>query len=325
MRRSTYVLLLLLASALFSGPSLAHKLAPALLELRQLPSGTIGVMWRLPIDVTANLELRFSDDCRELSNAAPKRVGSGLEWHFDIVCADPAPMVSVEGLDPAQSAVLLRWWPRNGEEQQELLNSESPHFVMTDVAPSTHGIPQYLSWGVSHILIGFDHLLFVLGLFLVSSRWRQRLLWVTAFTLGHSLTLIAASTGLVAFNTSIVEIAIAASILVLALEINAQPSGHTRKGFLLLVLGFGLLHGLGFASVLGELGLPAGQQVPALLLFNLGVELGQLVFVALLAAVFGLIARGSSAALTASRVASIYLMGSFSLYWMVERAAGVLG
>ena len=318
-------LLLCLLCAL---PAQAHKLAPALLELRSLPSGTLAVKWRLPADSRALLELHFSEACRRLGDAAPVRQGSGLEWQFHVDCGEVEPEVWVDGLTPSQSAVLLRWWPQQGSEQQRLLSMDAPHFALTQQASSSHGVPQYLQWGISHILIGFDHLLFVLGLFLISEHWRQRLLWVTAFTVGHSLTLAAASTGWVAFDPGLVEVAIAASILVLALGIHAKPSDVRRPGFALLVLGFGLLHGLGFASVLGELGLPVGQQLSALLMFNIGVEVGQLLFIAALALLFGLIARlpvrGGVAPLVAARLFSIYTMGGCAMYWMVSRAAGSL-
>ena len=320
--------LLLLWCLLYGGPLHAHKLAPALLELRSLPSGTIAVTWRLPADGNAPLALHFSEDCRRLNESeGPSRQGTALEWQFHMECGGE-PEVWVDGLSPSQSAVLLRWWPEEGEEQQLLLSSDAPRFVLAERKRESGGIPQYLKWGISHILVGFDHLLFVLGLFLISEHWRQRLLWVTAFTLGHSLTLIAASTGLVSFDTRLVEIAIAASILVLALDINPRPSDVKRSGFVLLVLGFGLLHGLGFASVLGELGLPVGQQLSALLLFNLGVEIGQLLFIAALALVFGLIARiprkSGETPLIAARLLSIYTMGGCAMYWMVSRAADSL-
>ena len=318
------VLSLLLLLGLLCTPAHAHKLAPALLELRSLPSGTIVVNWRLPADGSAALALSFSADCRRLGEGPPTRQGTALEWQFHVQCGSQ-PEVRVEDLSPSQSAVLLRWWPEEGDEQQLLLNSDEPGYVLENKDQKPHGVVQYLQWGISHILIGFDHLLFVLGLFLISEHWRQRLLWVTAFTLGHSLTLIAASTGLVSFDTGLVEVAIAASILVLALGINTRPSDVTRSGFALLVLGFGLLHGLGFASVLGELGLPLGQQLTALLLFNLGVEVGQLLFIAMLALVFGLIARipvnGGETPLFAARLLSIYTMGGCAMYWMVSRAA----
>ncbi len=140
----------------------------------------------------------------------------------------------------------------------------------------------YIPVGFDHILPqGLDHILFVLGLFLLSTRLGPLLWQVTAFTLAHTVTLALGATGLVNIPGSIVEPLIAASIVYVAVE-NIFMSGLSPWRPL-VVFGFGLLHGLGFASVLGEFGLPEGQFVPALIGFNVGVELGQLAVIAMAA------------------------------------------
>lgn len=164
-----------------------------------------------------------------------------------------------------------------------------------DAMTASQALISYIPVGFDHILPqGLDHILFVLGLFLLSTRWGPLLWQVTAFTLAHTVTLALGATGWVSIPGSIVEPLIAASIVYVAVE-NIFMRGLS-KWRPLIVFGFGLLHGLGFASVLGEFGLPDGQFIPALIGFNVGVELGQLTVIALAALLIWLSVRAAEAA-----------------------------
>lgn len=179
---------------------------------------------------------------------------------------------------------------------------------------------RYLLQGIEHIVPkGVDHILFVLGLFLLSTRWRPLLWQVSLFTLAHTITLGLAAAGYVTVAPSVVEPLIAFSIAWVALE-NLFHDRLTAVR-LFIVFGFGLLHGLGFASVLGELGLPSGQFLVSLIGFNVGVEVGQLgVIVAAFALVFW--ARGKALYRPwIVRPASLAIAG-IGLYWGVERLIG---
>lgn len=175
----------------------------------------------------------------------------------------------------------------------------------------------YLWLGFTHILPkGLDHILFVLGLFLLGTAWRPLLWQVTAFTAAHTLTLGMATYGVVRLPPSIVEPLIALSIVYVALE-NTRRT-ELGRGRLALVFGFGLLHGLGFAGVLEELGLPKGQLLNALLSFNLGVELGQLAVIALAFLAIGW-ARHKAWYRSRVVVPLSLAIAAVGLYWTIER------
>jgi hypothetical protein len=208
-----------------------------------------------------------------------------------------------------------------------LLSSGSPARVSVQRATRPGGshevLRQYLSLGVEHIWFGIDHLLFLLGLLLLVRGWRSTLLTVSAFTVAHSLTLALATLDLVAVPTAPVEICIALSVLLLAVETTRGSDTATRRWPWLVAFGFGLLHGLGFASALSEVGLPTHSVALALLGFNLGVELGQVAVVGVVAlghwllksqpAVQGKIAYGAP-----------WLLGTCSVYWLLDRISSWL-
>lgn len=192
-----------------------------------------------------------------------------------------------------------------------------------EVRPAHQAFLQYLWLGLVHIVPrGLDHVLFVLGLCLASVRVRALLLQISAFTVAHSLTLGAASLGWLVVPGWIVEPLIAASIVLVGLEnlLVAELVPWRRAA---LVFGLGLLHGLGFASVLGELGQPAGQLLTALLAFNVGVELGQLLVVAVAMPALWLGWRSARARIQIRRIGSLGI-AAVGLWWLIERVAGVI-
>ncbi|MBZ4374215.1 HupE/UreJ family protein [Corallococcus sp. AS-1-6] len=202
-----------------------------------------------------------------------------------------------------------------------LLGPAAVHAHEVEVAPgAVEGFAGWVGEGIRHILAGADHLLFLFAVLLVGGSLRRILLLVTSFTLAHSLTLALTALGwltLDARGTRWAEAAIAASILYMALEnLFLRRHGH-RAGLTFL---FGLVHGLGFASVLGNLGLGTGV-VPALVGFNLGVEVGQAAVVAFLVPVLRIVQRRPRLHSKVVRLSSICLAG-VGLYWMVARAVG---
>lgn len=188
--------------------------------------------------------------------------------------------------------------------------------------PLTTIAPEFLAQGVWHIWLGWDHLAFVLCLALLA-RGRDLLWLISAFTAGHSVSLAVAFFELIRVPVPPVEAAIALSIAFMAREALLVSKGEQAFAFrrqLIVVSLFGLLHGLGFATALGELGVQAGEKLPALIFFNIGVEAGQLLFVG---AVLGLLAGLRAVSLaTPVRVAALYAVGAIGAFWMVERVAG---
>jgi hydrogenase/urease accessory protein HupE len=179
-----------------------------------------------------------------------------------------------------------------------------------------------LRLGVEHILGGFDHLLFVLGLVLLVRDGRRLVLTVTAFTVSHSLTLAASVLGWVTLPRAPVEAVIALSIVLLALECASPRPSLTRRAPWLVAFAFGLLHGFGFAGALAEIGLPPHQLATSLASFNLGVELGQLLVV--LPAFVALRAAARFAFAKQAENVLVYAIGGFAVYWSIERVSALL-
>lgn len=187
---------------------------------------------------------------------------------------------------------------------------------------------RYTWLGLEHILGGIDHLLFVAGLLLLVRGMRRLLLTITAFTLAHSLTLALSVLGWVTLPQPPVEAVIALSILLLAVENVRLRQGQAglaaRKPWLVSFL-FGLVHGLGFAGALGQLGLPPAEVSPALLFFNVGVEAGQLLFVAGWAAAAWMLSYIKARLPSPMRLAPHYALGAVSAFWFLERTVAMLG
>lgn len=325
------VLLFVLAT---SGMAHAHPLAPALLELREQASGRYSVLWRTSASRVQRRDVipQLPATCHEVS---PPVVGSeeneSLVARWTVQCAAggiAGQALSVQGLERSGINVILRIEPRAGAVIQQLLDAQTPAFVMPQPAAQVAVFPAYLRLGVEHLLTGLDHVLFVFGLWLLVRGFRPLFYTITAFTLGHSLTLALATLGLVRVNPALTELGIALSILVLALEI-VRPA-QQRSAWLMkrpwAVAGlFGLLHGMGFAGALAEVGLPAGEIPLSLLAFNLGIEFGQLVLIAVLLALgaaWATLAQTLRAQpVSVLRALPPYVIGALAAFWCIERAA----
>jgi hydrogenase/urease accessory protein HupE len=240
--------------------------------------------------------------------------------------------IAIEGLSAASTDVLARIESVGGATQTERLSPTKTTFVV-EAAPDRWEVAvTYLRLGIEHILFGFDHLLFVLALVILVRDWRRVALTVTAFTLAHSITLAAATLGLVDVPGRPVEAAIALIVLAAVEIVNARremPSLTARWPWLIAFC-FGLLHGFGFAGALAEVGLPQHAIPIALLFFNLGVEIGQLFFVTAVLAAGGLFRRAIALRVepalvqrTVNRidVTAAYTIGAVSAYWLIERTS----
>ena len=182
----------------------------------------------------------------------------------------------------------------------------------------------YLKLGVEHILLGVDHLLFVLALILIARNTRELIKAITAFTVAHSITLAGATLGFVHVPPKPVEAAIALSIAFVALEIvrarDGEPGIAARAPWL-VAFAFGLLHGFGFAGALSEIGLPAGHIPVALLFFNVGVEIGQLLFVAVVLSLAALVRLVRRPLPHWAGLVPPYLIGSLAMFWVIQRVS----
>lgn len=324
-------LVIVAAMLLTAGSAAAHRLAPSLLDLREsTPGGTLEVLWKTPLQRPAGVKLGplLPEDCVVEGAPRPGAEGTAATLRFDLVC-EGGPVgrrFGVEGLGPSRTEAVVRVALADGRSFQTVLRGDDPPFLVPERQQPLQVMLAYLGLGFRHILEGLDHLLFVLGLVLLVGGVR-RLFWtITAFTIGHSITLSLAALGFVGLPQGPVEVAIAFSILVVAVEITGRdPDRPTLLARLpwLMAGGFGLLHGLGFAGALREVGLPQEEIPLALFSFNVGIELGQIVFVLAVLAVLSLgRSRLARAPAWLARVPA-YVIGSLAAYWCIERTAGL--
>ncbi len=321
---------LLLIVALFSSEVCAHRFAPSLLEIRQLSENSFNATWKTPIQKVSAVPMEpvFPADCEITSTSPWIQEGTGVLMQMDLSCTDGlvGKTLSVSGLGDNQSSALLRLYLAQDIFHQAVFTAVEPSFVVPIEGTAGSVTRDYIELGAEHIWEGPDHLLFVMGLlFLVG--WNRRLiLTVTAFTVGHSITLAMVTLGVFEYPVALVEFMIALSIYVLAVELAREDGGGAlwRQPWW-LAAGFGLLHGMGFAGALAETGLPQSNVPLALLAFNIGIELGQLAFIALLVVLFAAVARLAGASrMAALRPVPIFVLGGLSAMWCIERGLEVL-
>ena len=322
------LVLLLLSLATFAAD--AHPLAPALLELRETAPGTYAVQWRTSLVRAQGRDVVpvMPEGCTAPAEVQTRDEAGARQQQWTLHCTElVGRSLRVDGLEGSGVNVILRVQPLAGASQQALLGERTPSYTILPAQTAPPVFRSYLILGVEHLLLGFDHVLFVIALVLLVRGPRRLVITITAFTLGHSLTLSLAVLGLVRVNPTLTELAIALSILVLAVEIlrpaDARPGLFARWPWG-VAAGFGLLHGLGFAGVLSEIGLPSGEIPLALLAFNLGIELGQLALIAAWLIAAALLRRLPTLPPALARGLPAYLIGSMAAYWCWERAAAGL-
>lgn len=318
------VTLLLLGLA---APAWADEMRPVAIQFEQVSREAWQLGWRQPIASAADdrkLTPQLPAGCR-IQGAIARRVAPlAVTGNARVVCQGP---VAGQALGwPAlvgQSEAILRVAPLDRPVQVHRLTPEEPRAIIAARPSATQVWRSYFVIGVDHILAGWDHLLFVIALVLLVGRVWPVVKAATAFTLAHSLTLAAVTLGFAGIRQDVVEALIALSIVFLAVEIARGTRGTlTRRLPWLVAFAFGLLHGFGFAGALREIGLPEGEVPAALVSFNLGVEVGQLLVIA---GVLGLLAllrrlRPKEEARTL-RLAS-YPIGIIGTYWMIDRLLG---
>jgi hydrogenase/urease accessory protein HupE len=320
---------------LWAAPALAHDLRPSYLEIVEEPAGQLLVVLRQPTLEGRAPSLQPSVSGVSLSAAPAQRLGLDYIQRRWVAAPPPAALdgtdVRVHGLEGTFTEVLVHAVDREGRTFETVLRPDKP---ATEIKFGTRAAAMaaatYFPLGLEHILAGADHLALVLALVLLIGI-NKRLIWaVTAFTVGHSLTLAASVLGIVRAPVDTIEAVVALSILFVAAEVIRRNDRHTlthRSPWVVALL-FGLLHGFAFAGALTEIGLPERSIPTALLLFNLGVEAGQLLFIGTLVLLFtagrGLRRHLPAKAEPITRGVVAYSIGGFAGFWFVERTVSAL-
>ena len=315
-------------------PSLsAHEVRPAYLELSQTGAETYEVLWRVPArgeDQRLALYVEFPPGSVNVTPPHGSLVNQAFteRWTVKREGGLAGGVVHVSGLAATLTDVLVRVQRLDGSTQVTRLTPAAPSFTVAATPRAIEVAGTYLRLGVEHILGGIDHLLFVLALLILVEGTRRLIVTITAFTLAHSLTLAGATLGFVHVPGPPIEAAIALSIMFVAAEIihgRHGTIGLTRRFPWIVAFTFGLLHGFGFAGALSEVGLPHAAIPIALLCFNVGVELGQLVFigavVGAMAAARGIARRLGIALPGWGWRVPPYAIGAVAAFWLVQRVS----
>lgn len=308
-------------------PAQADVFRPAYLELRELGEDRYAITWKVPAQSRdMRLAAYVALPAATTTVAEPRANfldGSWTErWEIHHASGLVGETIRIEGRAAGVTDVIARVERLDGSSQVERLPMGSPEFVVTAPAGTAEVAWSYLVLGVEHILQGLDHLLFVLALLLVVRGAGRIVATVTAFTVAHSLTLVAATLGWVHVPGAPVEAIIALSIVFVASEVlhglKGRP-GLTARAPWVVAFSFGLLHGLGFAGALAEIGLPEGEIPLALLTFNVGVEIGQLLFIGAVLAFQAQVSRVVTLPPALVPRVAAYAIGSLAAFWTLER------
>ena len=344
-------ILLALLTAIGSLPLAAHEVRPAFLQIVETAPARFNVLWKQPIvqDRRLPIDPVLPEGCQPLAAPSPQIVGGALLQQWEVACPLNEGTLHIRGLARTLTDVLVEVRRLDGERLNQILRSNAPSLDLSDPSPK---VAAYLILGVEHLLFGIDHVLFVIGLVcFIPGPW-SLLKTITSFTLAHSVTLALSVLEIVQLPQGPVEAVIALSILFLAREL-ALPA--TRRSALtqgrpwIMAFTFGLLHGFGFAGALADIGLPKDQLALSLLLFNLGIEAGQILVVAAALALLWAVSRLPAVAQAAGtpfqlvaefgatgvsglwRTAPgllytglIYAMGGMAAYWTIDRILGLL-
>lgn len=321
MLRLVSIVLLALAGLLLARPGAAHQATLGVLEFKEIRPGTfIGRWTTVPTEGVNQIDLRMPAHC--------------LLRMPELHCGDKGLVgqITIANLGGDMSAAMIRVSPLQGETRSYTITAANPVVtVLGTDAPTLETwlelAKTYVNYGIDHILLGADHLLFVLGLiWIVKGGWRL-VKTITAFTVGHSVALAAAAFGLIGVPERPLNACIALSIVFVGVEIVKQQRGQiglTARYPWVVAFTFGLVHGIGFASALAGLGLERRLLPPALLFFNIGVEIGQIAFVLLVLALIWAHRRLNAVLPRWGDALPAYAIGSVAMFWFIGRLVVVL-
>jgi hypothetical protein len=300
----------------------AHEVRPAYLEIVESSAGEFAVTWKVPAMQEGVLAVTpdVGAGCSQIGERRAQPAPGALVTRWQLRCAEGlGDTIEIVALDRTLTSAFVRVRWLDGRELQTIVTGARP---IVSLAGHTPAAAAYLRLGIEHIIGGIDHLAFIVGLVLIVTGWRRLVLTLTAFTLAHSLTLGAAALGIVGLPQRPVEVLIAFSIAVVAREayfVARGSGGLTARAPWIVAFGFGLLHGFGFAGALGEIGLPHDAKILALVLFNVGVEVGQILAVLVLVPLLAAVRRYLQTQRSWIEAGASIALGGIAVYWVCER------
>jgi hypothetical protein len=306
----------------------AHEIRPAYLQITENAGHRFDVLWKQPSVGTQLLRLvpQVSNGLLDGKPSEESVANSFVVRRWDNIDVARASfdgaIIRIDGLEYTITDALVSVSFANGQDIQEILRPRSPALVVHLTGTGKVPVPAYLLLGIEHILTGFDHLSFVLGLLLLVRSRLTLVKTITAFTVAHSLTLAAAALGLVHVKPAVIEALVAFSIVFVALELVRAYRGEyglTARYPWLIAFTFGLLHGFAFAGSLAQIGLPEHNIPMSLLLFNIGVELGQLLFVGAVLLLMALLRRLPRRLPYWTTWIPPYAIGGLASFWVIQR------
>ena len=317
----------LLLTLFLSFFTLADEIKLSYLEIKEKKQNHYSVLLKTASKDKKKLaiEMLMPKECTLVSSKRSQWINNNYLDFSQIACKEDLTdkTLFIEGLKATDTELLIRIELLSGLSHSMLLTAKKASYTIPKGDSSFEIVQTYTWLGITHILLGFDHLLFVFALVLLVKNVRRLLLVLTAFTLAHSVTMVIATLGIVSVPQAPVEAIIALSILFLAMEIMHEKQGKvglTSKYPWLVAFIFGLLHGFGFAGALAEIGLPDQAITLALIFFNIGVELGQVMFVLSMLLLFLLLERLSYLdLLNKLKTVLVYMMGGLASFWLIER------
>jgi hydrogenase/urease accessory protein HupE len=315
-------ILLFLTISLF-----ADEIKPAFLQIKALGNNSYDVIWKVPVkrdNKPRDISVKFDKSVQNIQKTKSVKISRSYiqNWRIYKKGSLAGSQLQIVGLSSTNTEVLVRIIDENSNVTSLMLSPRKTKYTFSKVPVGTlDTVKAYTELGFEHILEGIDHLLFVTCLVIIASTFRKLFWTITGFTLAHSITLFLSALGIANVPIPPIEASIALSIIFLAIEIvKNNKNSLTYRYPVVVSSSFGLLHGFGFASALMEIGLPENERVVALLFFNVGVELGQLVFVAFLlsiAWIFKIIFKNNTN-IEYTKIAG-YVIGSIATMWLYQR------
>lgn len=306
----------------------AHEVRPGFFSVQQVNDSIYQVTWKVPAmgDAIPKIYPRVPETWEKLDEQQNLMSGN-LRRTFNFKITEPLEggIIWFEGQEKTLIDILLTIRLQNGNQYSVMIKPSNPRYAIPKEPSKFEVVKTYLVLGVEHILIGIDHLFFVLALLLITVGFKKLIKTVTAFTIAHSITLSLSALGMVGLPGPPVEAVIALSIVFLAVELVKYYKGETgltMKYPWVVAFTFGLLHGFGFAGALADIGLPQAEIPLALLFFNVGVEVGQILFILVVLGFIYLMKRLKKNWPSWIQQVTPYAIGSIAAFWLIERVVG---